>query len=86
MGKGERIQTLKVISCIEAVTRMFEVLQGQLNIKQKAELDTHIEECKHCCDRFEFEKLFKEKLSEINKEQKAPKNLSKKVEKLLSEF
>lgn len=77
---------MKIISCVEAVTRIFEFLQGSLEKKQKEELDAHVEECRHCCDRFEFEKLFKEKLIKINKEQKVPKSLYKNVEKLLSEF
>ena len=77
---------MKIISCSDAVARMFEVLEGMVTNRQRKELDVHIEQCRHCCDRFEFEKLFKEKLGKIASQEKAPKELVSKVEKLLKEF
>lgn len=77
---------MKIISCIEAVNRIFELLEGNLGKPKRQELDTHISECRHCCDRLEFEKLLKEKMVVLGNSEKAPKTLTKRVEKLLQEF
>ena len=77
---------MKIISCREAVSRMFEFLGGVITSQQKKELDVHLEKCRHCCDRFEFERLFKEELANVAGKEKAPKGLVKRVEGLLKEF
>ena len=73
---------MKVISCREAVSRMFEFLGGAISSQQKNGLDVHLKKCRHCCDRFEFEKLFKEKLAKVALEEKTPKDLVKRVREL----
>ncbi|KKS84552.1 MAG: hypothetical protein UV59_C0017G0005 [Candidatus Gottesmanbacteria bacterium GW2011_GWA1_43_11] len=77
---------MKILSCSEAVSRMFEFLEGIVTPEQKKELDNHVEECRHCCDRFEFEQLFKEKLVAVASQDKAPEKLVKRVGKLLKEL
>lgn len=77
---------MKVISCVEAVKRIFELLEGNLGGPQRSGLDEHILECRECCDRLEFEKLLKEKMKELGNAEEAPKTLTKRIEKLLREF
>lgn len=77
---------MKIISCFEAVKRIFELLEGNLGKPKRQELDMHVSECRHCCDRLEFEKLLKEKMLELGSSEKAPRILVKRVEKLLREF
>ena len=76
---------MKIISCREAVSRIFELLDGMIKRSQKQELDEHLDTCRDCCNRLEFEKLLKEKLMQLSVT-KTPKRLSRRIEKLLKNF
>ena len=76
---------MKIISCSEAVSRIFELLDGMIKRSQRQELDEHLDTCRDCCNRLEFEKLLKERLIQLS-ETKTPKRLSRRIEKLLKNF
>lgn len=76
---------MKIISCSEAITRMFELLQGEINKTQKNELDRHLASCRECCSRMEFEELLKEKISELSRTD-PPKRLLRRLGKLTKSF
>lgn len=75
----------KNIGCDEAIKRIFGYLDDHLQGKPRAELEHHLEACRHCFDRVEFEKLLKARL---NKLQLNPPSgeLRKKVEELIDGF
>lgn len=77
---------MKIISCSEAVKRIFELIEEGLKPSKKKELDEHLEVCRECCDRYEFEKLLKDKIQELEKQNKAPKRLVKRIDKLVKNF
>ena len=76
---------MKIISCREAVTRIFELLDGMIKRLQRQKLDKHLDTCRECCNRLEFEKLFKERLMQLSIT-KTPKRLSRRIEKLIKNF
>lgn len=77
---------MKIISCSQAVTRIFEYLDSALTDSRKKQLDEHLQVCRHCCDRFEFEKLLQEKVREIAQNEQAPKHLVAKIENIVKKF
>ena len=77
---------MKVISCIEAVKKIFELMEGKLTSSEKKQLDEHLSVCRECCDRLDFERLLKEKLQKVNKDKKLPQTLTKRINTLLQSF
>jgi mycothiol system anti-sigma-R factor len=47
-----------MISCIETLRRFYDYLDKELPGKQASEVEEHLEGCKKCLDRMEFEKLY----------------------------
>lgn len=77
---------MKIISCVEAVKKIFELLQRKIKKVEKRKLDEHLRTCQECCNRLEFEKLLKEKLQEADKGKKVPQTLTKRINTLLKSF
>lgn len=77
---------MKIISCNEAVNLMFEALEKAITKKGQTDLDNHIDECRHCCDRFEFETLFKEKVQGLTCTPEIPTYLEKRIDNMLDAF
>ena len=55
----------KAISCEEALERMFEYIDGVLTGKSHSELEQHIETCKGCLKKVEFQQKLKKRLLKI---------------------
>lgn len=53
------------ISCEEAVKRFNSYIDNYLKGKSKDELIHHIESCRHCFERLEFEQMLKSKIGSI---------------------
>ena len=77
---------MAIISCVEVVKKIFELLDGKITNSEQRQLDEHVATCRECCDRLEFEKILKEKLQETNKEKKVPPSLAKRIDTLLKSF
>lgn len=73
------------ISCDEAIKRIFGYIDDHLQGKPRAELEHHLEACRHCFDRVEFERLLKSRLSKLHVDPTSEK-LRKKVEELVDRF
>lgn len=72
-----------IISCTQAVKKMFELLEGKIKLSEKNKLNTHLDTCLECCNRLEFERLLRQKLQKVNKEKKVPALLENKIRSLL---
>jgi hypothetical protein len=72
------------IDCSEAAKRLNDYLDDYLIGKAKEELVHHIESCRHCFERVEFEKMLKGKISSIGKKQSSKKRDLNFLEKILS--
>lgn len=73
------------ISCDEAIKRIFSYIDDHLQGKSRVELEHHLETCRHCFDRVEFEKLLKSRLSKLHLNPSSGE-LRKKVEDLVDRF
>ena len=76
-------EKVKAINCEEAVTRFNDFMDNYLKGKSREELISHISECRHCFERFEFEQLLKSKVHQLPKSKRNNPLISK-VEKLIS--
>lgn len=52
------------MNCEEALKRLFEVVDKEVNQTDKKEILKHLEHCRHCMSRYEFEEMFKTFVSE----------------------
>lgn len=50
------------IDCEEAVRRIAEYLDGELGDRPRAELERHLETCRSCYSRKEFERRLRERM------------------------
>lgn len=73
------------ISCEDALKRVFEYIDSHLDQVSQEEFENHIEKCRHCYDRVEFEKLLKSRISKLQPHLSSNK-LHKRIDTLLSEF
>jgi anti-sigma factor (TIGR02949 family) len=78
------------IDCQEAVKRFNTFIDNYLKGKAKEELLQHIDSCRHCFERLEFEQLLKRKINKVSKvstvnEIKAKNNIARVLTKLLAE-
>ena len=58
------------MTCNEAVVRLVDYLHDELDPTDNTKVNEHIENCRNCCGKFEFE----EKLSKIVKERSCSDN------------
>jgi len=72
----------KVIGCEEALARLFEYIDHELNPCHGHEMDEHLSRCLSCYSRLEFEQRLRVHLQEAAQEQ-APDELQNKVKALI---
>ncbi|MBI3004351.1 MAG: zf-HC2 domain-containing protein [Ignavibacteriales bacterium] len=78
-------RSIQPISCEEALSRVFDFIDDHLRGKARIELEHHLETCRHCFDRVEFERLLKSRLRKLNVNVHSQK-VRKRVETLLDQF
>ena len=72
----------KTIDCEEALKRLFEYIDQELNAHKHEEMEDHLSKCRSCYSRLEFEKRLKQHLQGAAK-QKAPDELQGKIKNLI---
>ena len=75
----EKRKKTKIISCEEAMGIMFEYIDGVLAGKHHSELEQHVETCRGCLKKVEFQLKLKKRLTSVK-----PVSISKKLSKRLS--
>jgi anti-sigma factor (TIGR02949 family) len=75
----------KNISCEEALKRVFDYIDNNLNDTSKGEFEQHVERCRHCFDRVEFEKLLKSRLRAL-KHKESSEGLRKRVDDIITKL
>lgn len=83
--KANNKKTVKSISCEQAIKLVFSYIDDELRGKHRAELEHHLETCRHCFDRIEFEKLLKSRLRGLNVGGSS-KRLRQRIDALLEQF
>jgi len=75
----------KIINCEQALRHLFEYLDRELDGNLHTQMQHHMESCRSCFSRLEFEKTLKAHVRRAGTEH-APDSLRDQVSKLLKEF
>ncbi len=82
MAKAQ--QHIRKTTCEEAEKWFNDLIDGYLKGKTRTELEYHIDHCKHCFGRVEFEKKLKERIRTAKVDRNTA-SLRKKIVRLLDE-
>lgn len=72
-----------MMTCQEAVDKLYEYLDREVDKITAERFQTHLDLCRRCCDHFEFEKKMKELIQKGCFQEKAPPFLKDKIRKSL---
>ena len=75
----------RTIDCEEALHRLLDFLDAELHGDSLHELEAHLERCRSCFSRFEFEKRLKAHIAELGREP-VPAELHDRIRKVLDNF
>ena len=84
--KGSVKNKVNAINCEEAAKRFNDFIDHYIKGRRKDELTAHIESCRHCFERLEFEKMLKTKISETGKKTSASEDAMSKLGKIMSKI
>lgn len=84
-GNGDGGPGDDMISCDEALERLFEYLDGELEGETEEQVARHFEICRRCYPRLSFEKAFQEALRRAKKGEEAPRKVRERVLELLNQ-
>jgi mycothiol system anti-sigma-R factor len=82
MGLRERTwnrQGRECMTCKEAVDRLNEYLDNELDNATAVQIKKHLDICRLCCDQFEFEKTLKDLVHKCCSQARAPILLKEKI-------
>ncbi|HXV09324.1 MAG TPA: zf-HC2 domain-containing protein [Burkholderiales bacterium] len=77
--------TKREIDCERALKQVFDFIDRELGAADHEAMHRHIETCKSCFSRVEFERKLKTKLGAL-REEKATEQMSERVKDLLKKF
>lgn len=73
------------LGCEEVIERLFDFLDHRLDGGQDDAIHRHLERCRECFSRAEFERRLRERVAEAGTEQ-APERLRRRIRTVLDEF
>ncbi|KAB2911552.1 MAG: anti-sigma factor [Hyphomicrobiaceae bacterium] len=73
------------IRCEEVIAHLLQYLDGEIDGEKRAEIDRHLEHCRGCYSRAEFERLLRRKVAALGDEP-APPALQRRLKALMEEF
>jgi mycothiol system anti-sigma-R factor len=76
---------LRTIDCEEALRRLFDYLDAELHGEPEREMQQHLERCRTCFSRLEFEKRLKAHVGELRSEP-VPAELQERIRKIIDRF
>lgn len=83
-GEGGR-PTVEMLSCQEVLERLFEYLDGELESPTEIQVEAHLEKCRRCYPRLQFEKSFIDALERAREGKEPPPDLRNRVVSVLGE-
>jgi anti-sigma factor (TIGR02949 family) len=75
----------RMINCEEALRRLAEYLDAELLGESSREMEQHLERCRSCFSRVEFEKRLKSCTAELRREP-VPPDLERRIRALVGTF
>ena len=79
------MKTPRSITCQEAVVRLVDFLNGELDEGRHAEVEAHMDACRACFSRKEFERRLKHAMGQLGREA-APADMRSRIQKLVRGF
>lgn len=79
------VPTESHLSCEEAISRLFDYLDSELDADTQRRMERHLETCRGCFSRAEFERRLRQRVVETG-EAKAPDSLRRRVRALMDRF
>lgn len=73
------------IRCEEVIRQLYDFLDGEIDPNRHAAIEHHLDLCRGCFSRIEFERLLKRRLAELAHEPATP-SLRRRVDALLDAF
>lgn len=73
------------IECEEAIAKLLEFLDGELDEADRSRMERHLETCRGCYTRAEFERRLRERVAETGSA-RAPDSLRTRVRRLMETF
>jgi anti-sigma factor (TIGR02949 family) len=73
------------VSCQEVLKRILEFIDGELEEISKDQIEQHLQDCRHCFDRLEFERLLKSRINRL-KDDEVSEQLRKRIGHLIENF
>lgn len=73
------------IRCEEVILHLLTYLDGEADATTHAEIERHLEECRGCFSRAEFERTLREKVSQLGVV-KAPATLQRRLQAIIDKF
>lgn len=85
-GQASRGEPLDPIDCEEAVRRVYEFLDGELDQRTTERIRRHLEVCRRCYPYFNFERIFLDHVRSRGLGERRSQELERKVVRLLREL
>lgn len=85
MKKGKEGHGTRDIDCADVMRQLFEYLDGEVDAVSHDEIDRHLDGCRSCFSRIEFEKALKERVRRSTRDT-APDSLLQKLDILMEGF
>ena len=73
------MESMGMISCHEALSRLWEFLDGELSPEDEAAVKKHLDICDRCYTQYDFQRAYFEYTRQIREREHAPPSLRKKL-------
>lgn len=81
-GAGKAVRD---IDCDEVMRQLFDFLDDEVDMTAHEEIHQHVEECRSCFSRVEFERQLRERVQGAGKDS-APESLHRRITDLMKNF
>ena len=72
------------LSCEEALARVYEFLDGELDASQHDGVRRHLQKCRRCYPYFDFERLFLDYIHELGAAEESRPGLDERIREVLA--
>ena len=72
------------LTCEESLARVYEYLDGELDIGEHEAVKHHLEKCRKCYPHYDFERLFLDYVHELGAEEESRPGLRERVLEMLA--
>jgi anti-sigma factor (TIGR02949 family) len=85
MTDNKKPETVREVDCDEVMRQLFDFLDDEVEEVAGHEIHHHIDECRSCFSRVEFERVLKERVR-ASKEEVLPDSLQGRITELMKSF